>query len=88
MSRAHGAIQLQSQEMGDQKLQHESPNQSPDEGTIASKRVGNQRHRDKQNLDYVLKSGLCGGLAGCAVCTSSIIAKEVHVNLPRRPKRS
>ena len=69
MSRAHGAIQVQSPEMGEQKLQHRVPNQSPDEGTIASKRVGNQRHRNKQNLDYVLRTGLAGGLAGCAVCT-------------------
>ena len=72
MSRIHGATQLQSPEMGDQKLQHEIPNQSPDGGTVASKRVEIQRHSNKQNLDYVLRSGLCGGLAGCAVCTFSI----------------
>ena len=64
MSRGHGAIQLRSPEMGDQKLR----NQSTDDGTVASRRVGIQRHRNKQNLDYVLRSGLCGGLAGCAVC--------------------
>ena len=84
MSRGHGAIQLRSPEMGEQKLQ----NQSTDEGTVASMRVGNQRHSNKRNLDYVLKSGLCGGLAGCAVCTCSIIEKEDHVDLPRRPKPS
>lgn len=65
MSRGHGAIQLRSPGMGEQKLQ----NQSTDEGTVASRMVGNQRHSNKRNLDYVLKSGLCGGLAGCAVCT-------------------
>ena len=71
MSGAHGATQLQSpeNEMGEPKLQHRVQNQSLDEGTIASKGVGNQRHRNKQNLDYVLRTGLAGGLAGCAVCT-------------------
>lgn len=71
MSRAHGAIQLQSPEMGEQKLQRGVPKQSLDEATIASKGVGNQRHRSKQNLDYVLRTGLAGGLAGCAVCALS-----------------
>ena len=66
MSRGHGAIQLRSPEMGDQADQI-LRNQSTDDGTVASKRLGIQRHRNKQNLDYVLKSGLCGGLAGCAV---------------------
>ena len=76
MSRGHGAIQPRSPEMGDHKLQ----NQSTDDGTVASKRVGIQRHRNKQSLDYVLRSGLCGGLAGCAVCTYLIIAREVYVD--------
>ena len=62
MSRAHGATQLQSPEMEEQSL---------DEGTIASKRVGNQRHRNKHNLNYVLRTGFAGGLAGCAVRTLS-----------------
>lgn len=26
-------------------------------------------HRDKRNLDYALRSGLAGGLAGCVVRT-------------------
>ena len=71
MSRAHGATQLQSPEyeMGEPKLQPGARNQSLDEGTIASKGAGRQRHRNKQNLDYVLRTGLAGGLAGCAVCT-------------------
>ena len=69
MSAAHGAAQLQSpeNEMGEPKLQHRVQSQSLDERTIASKGVGNQRHRNKQNLDYVLRTGLAGGLAGCAV---------------------
>ena len=35
--------------------------------TVATEGVGNQRHRNKQNLDYAAKSGLAGGLAACAV---------------------
>ena len=42
--------------------------QPSDQETIASKGAGSQRHRHKRNLDYVLKSGLAGGLAGCSVC--------------------
>ena len=38
-----------------------------DFATVASKGAGSQRHRNKQNLDYVWRSGLAGGLAGCAV---------------------
>ncbi|KAL9098191.1 MAG: hypothetical protein Q9163_006105, partial [Psora crenata] len=45
------------------------PLQPQDEGTIASKRGRSQRHRNKQNLDYVWRSGLAGGLAGCAAKT-------------------
>lgn len=76
MSRAHGTIQLQSPEMGKEKLQNGAPNQSRDEGTIASKGVGNQRHRDKHNLGYVLRTGLAGGLAGCAVCTFNLLKRR------------
>ena len=38
-----------------------------DLGTVAQERAGAQKPVDKQNLDYVLRSGLAGGLAGCAV---------------------
>ncbi len=44
------------------------PNLTPDQDTIASKAVGKRRKSDKQSLDYALRSGLAGGLAGCAVC--------------------
>ncbi|KAL2039982.1 hypothetical protein N7G274_007385 [Stereocaulon virgatum] len=37
--------------------------------TIASKGAGSQTHKHKQNIDYVLRSGLAGGLAGCAAKT-------------------
>ncbi|KAL9125595.1 MAG: hypothetical protein Q9217_005221 [Psora testacea] len=45
------------------------PIQSQDEATIASKGAGSQRHKNKQNIDYVWRSGLAGGLAGCAAKT-------------------
>lgn len=68
-------------------LQDGVPNRSPDEGTVASNRVGNQRHRNKQNLDYALRTGVAGGFAGCAVCTL-LSATEVRINVARRPKHS
>ncbi|MCJ1426433.1 hypothetical protein MMC29_004336, partial [Sticta canariensis] len=37
--------------------------------TIASKRAGSRNKRNKQSLDYVLRTGLAGGLAGCAAKT-------------------
>ncbi|KAL8844758.1 MAG: hypothetical protein Q9176_000858 [Flavoplaca citrina] len=42
--------------------------QPPNDATIAVKSTGGQK-RDKQNLDYVLRTGLAGGLAGCAAKT-------------------
>lgn len=39
--------------------------------TIASKRAGSQNKQNKQSLDYVLRTGLAGGLAGCAVTLPS-----------------
>ena len=40
------------------------------EESVAQKRAGSQKKFDKQSLDYVLRSGLAGGLAGCAVSQS------------------
>lgn len=34
---------------------------------IAAKEPGKYKPRNKQSLDYVLRTGLAGGLAGCAV---------------------
>lgn len=71
MSQAHGhatapAQSAQAPEMGissgGQKIAQRS-----EQETITSKEVEVQRHKNKQNLNYVLKSGLAGGLAGCAV---------------------
>ncbi len=50
--------------------------------TVAVQANGSQR-RNKQNLDYVLRTGLAGGLAGCAVClqpdkTQSLI-QTIHM---------
>ena len=38
-----------------------------DDDTIAHRRAGNVKEVDKQSLDYVLRTGLAGGMAGCAV---------------------
>ena len=51
---------------GDERLPTDKaaiPN--PTEPAIAAS--GAVKRRNKQSLDYVLKSGLAGGLAGCAV---------------------
>lgn len=64
---------------GEQSLQDEKSNiQSADRGSIASKRAGSQRHRDKQNIGYALKTGLAGGLAGCAVGTKSTRQRHLY----------
>ena len=71
MSQAHGHATTSSKSaqapemgisLGEQKIVQRS-----EQETITSKGVDVQRHKSKQNLDYVLKSGLAGGLAGCAV---------------------
>ena len=71
MSQAHGHATAPGQSaqapemgisLGEQKIVQRS-----EQETITPKDVEVQRHRHKQNLEYVLKSGLAGGLAGCAV---------------------
>ena len=37
---------------------------------VAKERIGSQEKIDKQSINYVLRSGLAGGLAGCAVSPS------------------
>ena len=39
-----------------------------DDDTIAPRRAGDSKKVDKRSLDYILRSGLAGGMAGCAVC--------------------
>lgn len=38
----------------------------------ASKGSHSPKHNSKQSLDYVLRTGLAGGMAGCAVWQTSI----------------
>lgn len=72
MSPAYGhvATPIQPTEMdvtSAQRIHNGDPNKPPNAEAIASKGIGNQRHRNKQNLDYVLRTGLAGGFAGCVV---------------------
>ena len=43
-------------------------NISPSRRLMGPRKVEGQENVDKKSLDYVLRSGLAGGLAGCAVC--------------------
>jgi hypothetical protein len=62
------------------RLLDEPPQSKPfptDEAAIAGKDVSGSMHElDKSSLDYILRSGLAGGLAGCAVgfCASGQLA--------------
>ena len=60
-----------SREMGgllESETRSEVPKISPESReTIAPKWAGSRKKLNKQSLDYVLRSGLAGGLAGCAV---------------------
>jgi len=66
-----------------------------DDDTIAPRRAGNQKKVDKRSLDYVLRSGLAGGMAGCAVrlpyrnhtpCTRELgIGSGGHILILNRP---
>ena len=65
----HNTQTLRSVEMGPgEGLQNTvSTAQSPNGRAIAGKAPGSHNLRNKQSLDYVVKTGLAGGLAGCAV---------------------
>lgn len=41
--------------------------QTSGQNTIASKGAAGKAPRNKQTMDYVLRTGFAGGLAGCAV---------------------
>jgi solute carrier family 25 protein 16 len=45
-----------------------------DEDTIAPKKKG----PEKRSFDYVWRSGLAGGMAGCAVCRNLLGVQKVH----------
>ena len=49
----------------------ESSSNTTSERAIAQRKLGSPKKTDKQSLDYALRSGLAGGLAGCAVCRIS-----------------
>ena len=60
-----------------------------DADPIAAKGLGSQKRNNKQSLDYVLRTGLAGGLAGCAVRPSpSIHIVSLHTQQSPRPKPS
>lgn len=59
----------------EQRKENAASYAADDGQTIASKRAGSQKKQNKQSLDYVLRTGLAGGLAGCAVRLSF---KQVH----------
>ena len=78
--RGDTATSLQSQQPPEIDLTRASTEQRNDEAvsnvaddghTIASKRAGSRNKQNKQSLDYVLRTGLAGGLAGCAVPLST-----------------
>lgn len=48
------------------KDEHDRPAGPPN--AIASTVAAAPKKLNKQSLEYILKSGLAGGLAGCAVC--------------------
>ena len=49
-----------------------------DHATIAIPGPGVEKARlDKQSVGYILRSGLAGGLAGCAVKHTNILATEL-----------
>ena len=59
----------------------------PDADTIVRKGVGGRKAKNKQSLDYVLRTGLAGGLAGCAVWSScSLDSIALYAHLYPRPK--
>ncbi|KAL9116331.1 MAG: hypothetical protein Q9187_007144 [Circinaria calcarea] len=47
--------------------------------TVLRERVGAQKPVDKQSLDYVLRSGLAGGLAGCAVSYKNPLSRITNI---------
>jgi len=66
-----------------------------DDDTIAPRHTESHRKVDKRSLDYVLRTGLAGGMAGCAVslpyqnqpcCTGDlVIGSGRHILISNRP---
>ena len=60
---------------------------SKDGGAITSGQSEIQRYRNKHNLDYAVKTGLAGGLAGCAVWTDQDFHYNISMLIVRRLRR-
>lgn len=45
---------------------------------VASKGSHSPKQKRKQSLDYVLRTGLAGGLAGCAVWPNSLYWRQCY----------
>lgn len=61
--------------------QHGASEQIPPSGTTKEDRKGEgqTKHLDKQSVEYVLRSGLAGGLAGCAVSRQSLLLLSLYL---------
>ena len=46
------------------------PDRASKSDAVTSMRAGSQQKTKKQSLDYALRTGLAGGVAGCAVCST------------------
>jgi hypothetical protein len=73
----------------EEPLPHTSPKHTRNGAAVTSTGPAPRERKrlDKQSLDYILRSGLAGGLAGCAV--SAVIARSLEpqlANLLNRPK--
>jgi hypothetical protein len=52
------------------RRQERDPKICPTDDEAIIPKADRSRKLDKQSWEYVVKSGLAGGLAGCAVCAS------------------
>jgi len=65
---------IQRPEMASKEAQAKARNAAlcpTDDDAILPRRSAAINKLDKRSTEYILKSGLAGGLAGCAVCTGS-----------------
>lgn len=96
MSRPSHVISVAGAESGHPKLEHlSSPLEAtPDTANICPTDTDaivprKQKHKvDKQSTEYIVKSGIAGGLAGCAVRTAHHLSATPHLTSFCRPKPS
>ena len=63
-------------QMDDVATKHRSdPALCPTDGDVITPK---KKAPEKRSLDYVWRSGLAGGLAGCAVCRNHLDAQKVY----------